>query len=74
MAWVIKDELEHAGLAVCGMVTTESEAIRIALAGRPDLVLVKPWLAQGSGLEAAWVMTTAGLAVLSLSPGRSAQR
>jgi two-component system, response regulator PdtaR len=70
VAWLARDELEHAGFVVCGMAATEHEAVRLALAERPDVALVDIRLAQGSGLHAARPMEEAGIAVLFVTGHR----
>ena len=63
VAWAARDELERAGLVVCGMAATERQAVRLAQAERPDVALVDVRLKQGSGLGAAQPMAEAGVAV-----------
>lgn len=63
-AWAAKEELERAGLVVCGIAATEQQGIRLALTERPDVALVDVRLKQGCGLRAARPMAEAGVAVL----------
>lgn len=40
MAWVVSDQLEGLGHAVCGTAATADDAIRLASEQRPDLILM----------------------------------
>lgn len=52
IAMLLKDVVESLGHLVCDIVATEAEAVAIALASRPDLMIVDAGLRDGSGVTA----------------------
>lgn len=64
IALEIEETLTEAGYTICGMATTEQEAIRKAHETRPQLAVVDVRLASGTGINVAKVLKELGTRVL----------
>lgn len=56
IAMLLKDVVESLGHRVCDIVATEAGAVAIALASRPDLMIVDAGLRDGSGVTAMQII------------------
>ncbi len=50
---LLAEMLQTMGHEVCGVETTEADAVTAALGCKPDLMIIDAWLRDGSGITAA---------------------
>lgn len=52
IAMLLSDVVEQLGYSVCDVASTEAQAVAMALACQPDLIIVDAGLHEGSGIDA----------------------
>lgn len=52
IAMLLTELVEHLGCSVCDVATTEADAVAMATACQPDLIIVDAGLREGSGIAA----------------------